>query len=55
MWWDHSYDWSAAVDGYKLFRKDRQGRKGGGVSLHVRECFDITELVAGMIELNLYG
>ena len=54
-WWDCSHDWSAAVDGYKLFRKDRQGRKGGGVALHVRECFDVTELVAGMIELNLYG
>jgi len=30
MWWDHSYYWSAAVDGYKLFRKDRQGKMGGG-------------------------
>jgi len=23
MWWDHSHDWSAAMDGYKHFRKDR--------------------------------
>ena len=38
-WWDHSHDWSAAMDGYKLFRKDRQGRRGG-VALYVRECFD---------------
>ena len=22
-WWDHSHDWSAVVDGYKLFRRDR--------------------------------
>jgi len=22
-WWDASHDWSAAVDGYKLFRKAR--------------------------------
>ena len=22
-WWDHSHDWSAAMDGYKLFRRDR--------------------------------
>ena len=22
-WWDDSYDWSAAMCGYKLFRKDR--------------------------------
>ena len=46
-WWDHSHDWSAAMDGYKLFRKDRQGRRGGGVALYVRECFDVTELMAG--------
>jgi len=23
-WWDVSHDLSAAVDGYKLFRRDRQ-------------------------------
>jgi len=23
MWWVESYDWSAAMDGYKLFRRDR--------------------------------
>ena len=22
-WWDHSHDWSAVMDGYKLFRRDR--------------------------------
>ena len=44
MWWDHSHDWSAAVDGYKLFRKDRQGRRGGGVALYVKECFEVTLL-----------
>ena len=37
MWWDCSHDWSAAMDGYKLFRKDRQGRRGGGVALYVKE------------------
>ena len=46
-WWDCSHDWSAAMDGYKLFRKDRQGRRGGCVALYVRECFDVTELMAG--------
>ena len=25
-WWDNSHDWSAVMDGYKLFRRDRQGR-----------------------------
>ena len=35
------------MDGYKLFRKDRQGRRGGGVALCVKECFEVTELMTG--------
>ena len=46
-WWDHSHDWSAAMDGYKLFRKDRQGRRGSGVALYVKECFEVIELMTG--------
>ena len=44
-WWDHSHDWSAAMDGYKLFRMDRQGRRGGGMALYVKECFEVTDLM----------
>ncbi|CAM4500218.1 unnamed protein product [Lepidochelys kempii] len=43
-WWDNSHDWSTVMDGYELFRKDRQGRKGGGVALYVREWYDCSEL-----------
>ena len=43
-WWDDSYDWSAAMDGYKLFRRDRQGRRGGGVALYIQEFFDCIKL-----------
>ena len=46
-WWDHCHEWNAAMDGYKLFRKDRQGRRGGGVALYVKECFEVTELMTG--------
>ncbi|GAB0208309.1 hypothetical protein GRJ2_003296600 [Grus japonensis] len=46
-WWDDSHNWSAAMDDYKLFRRDRQGRRGGGVALYVRECFDCLELDDG--------
>lgn len=45
-WWDYSLDWSAAMEGYKLFRRGRQGRIGIGVALYVRECFDSVELSA---------
>ena len=43
-WWDDSHDWSAAMDGYKLFRRDRRGKRGGGVALYVRDFFDCIEL-----------
>ena len=46
-WWDNLHNWSAATDGYKLFRRDRQGRRGGGVALYLRECFDCLELDDG--------
>ncbi|GAB0178841.1 hypothetical protein GRJ2_000349400 [Grus japonensis] len=35
------------MDGYKLFRGYRQGRRGGGAALYVRECFDCLELDDG--------
>jgi len=43
-WRDDSHDWSAAMDGYKLFRREKRGKRCGGVALYVRDCFDCTEL-----------
>jgi len=43
-WCDDSHEWSAVMDGYKLFRRDRRGKTGNGVALYVRDCFDCTEL-----------
>jgi len=40
------------MDGYKLFRRDRQGRKGGGVALYIKECFDVEELGVGNDEVE---
>ena len=37
------HDWSAAMDGYRLFRRDREGKRDGGVVLYVRECIDCLE------------
>jgi len=28
------------MDGYELFRRDRRGKRGGGLPLYVRDCFD---------------
>ncbi|KAJ7423789.1 hypothetical protein BTVI_08759 [Pitangus sulphuratus] len=46
MWWDDIQEWSAAMDVYKLFRKDRQGRRASGVARYVKECFKRIELKA---------
>jgi len=46
-WWDHSHDWSAVMDGCKLSRRNRQGRKGGGVALYIKDCFDVEKLAVG--------
>ncbi|GAB0203746.1 hypothetical protein GRJ2_002840200 [Grus japonensis] len=43
-WWDDSHDWSAAVDAYTLFRRERHGRRGSGVALYVKDCFNCIEL-----------
>ena len=45
--WEGSHDWSVAMDGYELFRRDRLGRRGRGVALYGRECFDCLELNDG--------
>ncbi|PKU48939.1 glycerol kinase [Limosa lapponica baueri] len=33
-----------AIDGYKLFRRDRQGRRGRGVALYVKEWIECEEM-----------
>ena len=32
--WKSSHNWSAAVDGYRLFVKDKLGQREGGVALN---------------------
>jgi len=36
-WWDDSCCWSAVMDGYWLFKRDRQDRIGSGVALYVKK------------------
>lgn len=40
MWWEGCDDWSAGMDGCRLFRKDRQGSWGGGVCDQL-ECMEL--------------
>lgn len=46
-WREESCDWCYMMDGYRLFRRDRQNRQGGGVALYVMEGLDCTELADG--------
>jgi len=46
-WWNDLHSWSVVMDGYQLFKRDRQGRKGGGVALYVKkecECVEIHDV-----------
>ena len=38
------------MEGYRLFRKDGQGRRGGGVALYVSDQLECMELRLGMDE-----
>ncbi|GAB0178102.1 hypothetical protein GRJ2_000275500 [Grus japonensis] len=49
-WWDSSCDWSVGMEGYRLFRKDRQGRRGGGIALYVNNQLECLELHLGVDE-----
>ncbi|KAJ7395238.1 hypothetical protein BTVI_157081 [Pitangus sulphuratus] len=54
-WWDASCNWSALLDGYRLFRRDRQGRRGRGVALYVIEGLEYTELTVGNCTVEIPG
>lgn len=43
IWWDNSNDWNIVLEGYRLFCKDRQGRRGGGITLHVKKNLECME------------
>ncbi|KAJ7399564.1 hypothetical protein BTVI_113959 [Pitangus sulphuratus] len=44
---DETCDWSALLDSYGLFRRDRQGQKSRGVALYVVEGLEFMELTDG--------
>jgi hypothetical protein len=37
------------MDGYQAFRKDREGRRGGGVMVYVQDNFYVTEISNGLL------
>ena len=43
-WWNDSHSWSEVMEGYRLFKRDRLGRKGGGVALYVKKDYECVEI-----------
>ena len=43
-WWDDSHNWNTTVEGNYFFRRDRLGRKGGEITLYVKDWIDCEEL-----------
>ena len=46
--WYSSHKWSAAINAYRVFRKNRPGRQGQSVVLYMREQWECTEVCLGM-------
>jgi len=39
-----THNWHTVIEGYRLFRRDGQGRRGRGDALYVRKWVDCEEL-----------
>lgn len=46
-WWDESCVWSALLDGYRFFRRDRQSRRGRKLALYVIDWVECMKLQVG--------
>lgn len=53
-WWDESCDWNAVFDSYRLFRKDRRGRRGKWVALYIQKWIECEELTLKSSSLKIY-
>nr|GFB50161.1 hypothetical protein [Tanacetum cinerariifolium] len=43
-WWNAENQWDTVIPGYKLYRRDREGRVGGGVAIYVKEGLESTRV-----------
>ncbi|PKU42601.1 mitochondrial fission process protein 1 [Limosa lapponica baueri] len=43
-WWVASHDWIVAIDGYRLFRRDRRRRKHSDIALYIKKWIKSEEL-----------
>lgn len=52
-WWGESCVWSALLDVYRLFRRDRQGRRGWELSLYIMQVLDVWSSQLTMAQLRV--
>jgi len=43
-WWNESHDWRVAIDGYRLFRRDRWVKRGRSIALYIKKSIQREEL-----------
>ena len=43
-WWGESRDWSVVIDGHRLFRRDRWGKRGGSLDVCIKKSIQCEEL-----------
>lgn len=46
-WRDGSHNWSTEMNSFRLYRRDRPERRGGGVALYIKEGLHCMELSYG--------
>lgn len=43
-WWYEFHDCIAIINGYRLLRRDRKGRRNGGIALYTKNWIECEEL-----------
>ena len=52
-WCDGLYDWSVGMEGYRIFKKDRQGRRGDDIILCVNDWLECLVLMGDFSYPNI--
>lgn len=43
-WWNSSHNWNMGIEGYVLFRKDRNKRKNGGAAWYINDVVECKQV-----------
>uniref|UniRef100_A0A8C5MGG2 Reverse transcriptase domain-containing protein n=1 Tax=Leptobrachium leishanense TaxID=445787 RepID=A0A8C5MGG2_9ANUR len=51
-WFSEKNNWDITIPGYSLYRKDREGRKGGGVALYVKNNIKTNQIKVSEVNIE---